>query len=368
MVNFSNEQILEFFKYMGVQEKDCVKNNEILDIYKLLKIEPRLKADGSREITPYEILRVPPVFDNGKEKPIVFAIKNKAKKIGKYEGSETTFFYMSKKVKEEKSLIDTLKSNYRRAIFLGDLEGAKNYLSMISDISDEDAKELLSSFYDYTKIYRSMKKQLIIDLFAHFFLIYMRNAMRAIKKGLVRANKLYKPFKQEQEEQDEENENAPFVPDVAVDPLAYGIGNIEKVTIHGEDEQSLSFDFKNKGSQNLEKVETEKPEKMARFSLPKTKPQDENGIEKPEEMPKVEQSETNQMQSTQIMPNFFGESGRSLIKKRKNIFAKHFGFLDKFDNEDEQLLDEKINQIVASKEKTGKKYIEQTDETAKKYE
>ena len=116
MEKITKEQMqtaLVHYKTLGLPKSRTIKGDTVVDLYRILGAKPEIDENGKRKLTPYEILGVPPQFDeNKKERPIVFAIKNKVKKIGNYTGKETTFFYESHRVKEEHSLI---KSKYLAA-------------------------------------------------------------------------------------------------------------------------------------------------------------------------------------------------------------------------------------------------------------
>ena len=85
---------LGFYKAMGLSGKKTTQNGEVLDLYRVIGIKPEFDEDGQRRLTPYEILGVPPQFRDGvNETPIVFAIKNRVQKIGKYTGEELNFIY-----------------------------------------------------------------------------------------------------------------------------------------------------------------------------------------------------------------------------------------------------------------------------------
>ena len=178
MVKFTKEQLLKLYKIMGLKDPKFFNEKEIVNLYKLLKIEPQKNEDGTRVLTPYEILGVLPVFKNGKERPIVFAIKHRALKIGKYEGQITKFIYAKSKVKEEKNILQTLKEKYRAAIFAGNLDEADSCLKMIDELTGGRSSEFKDSFYDYSVYYKRMKKQLLLDLFSHFFLMYVQKSLQ----------------------------------------------------------------------------------------------------------------------------------------------------------------------------------------------
>ena len=192
---------LGFYKAMGLSGKKTTQNGEVLDLYRVIGIMPEFDEDGQRRLTPYEILGVPPQFRDGvNETPIVFAIKNRVQKIGKYTGEELNFIYKDNRVREEDTLLETLKAGYKRAIMMGDDEEAAKYLDLIDKVSKGGASDFLSSFYDYTKYYKRLKKQLLIDIFAHFFLMYMTVKSITIQPGIIRGQKVYKPFKEKVQE------------------------------------------------------------------------------------------------------------------------------------------------------------------------
>lgn len=203
MDNFSEEvltEVLKFYKAIGLKKSDFLKADNILGMYQILGIKPEFDENGNRRLTPYEILGVPPIIVNGKEIPIVFAIKNKSKKvkrIGKTEGPVVDFVYKNKKVQEKDSLLEQLKKQYIQALLAGDEELAAQFLQMIDELTGGRSVEVLHSFYDYTKFYRRMKKQLLIDLFNHFFLMYMLQNSLNIKNGVIKKGKVYKAFRDE---------------------------------------------------------------------------------------------------------------------------------------------------------------------------
>lgn len=197
MSDISNSEVVDFYSQgMGLTQYSFIKNGRIRNIYDILGIKPKVDDRGKRELTPYEILKVPPQMEMGKEIPIVFAIKNRVGKIGRYDGNEYVYTYQSKKVKTEATLLQTLKSNYKKAVFEGDEEQAYRILQMYDKVSGGKAKEFLESFFDYTKFYRRMKKQLLIDLFAHFFLMQMdQPKTKTLKMGALKKNRSIRPFR-----------------------------------------------------------------------------------------------------------------------------------------------------------------------------
>jgi len=219
MENISNNDVIDLYaNKMKLTQYSFIKNGRIRNIYDILGIRPKVDDNGVREITPYEILQVPPQMEMGREIPIVFAIKNTVKKIGKYDGNEYVYTYQSKKVKTEASLLQTLKTNYKKAVFEGDEEQAYRILQMYDKVSGGKAREFLESFYDYTKFYRRMRKQLLIDLFAHFFLMQMEGEkpkVKSAKLGVMRKNRNLRPFRNRSYDYDSSGYNAEQVIETA---------------------------------------------------------------------------------------------------------------------------------------------------------
>ncbi len=212
MDTLTKEQLmkaLEYFDTLGFSKDSVIEGGEVLDLYRVLGVNPDVTKTGRRKQTPYEILGVPPQTTDGEsERPIVFAIKNRAKRIGNYTGEFTTFFYKSNKVKDERSILEELKVKYKRALLMGNEAEAEKFLELIDQVTGGGAQEFLDSFYDYTKFYRKMKKQLLIDMFSHFFLMFMiaRTKKATIKKGLLKSDRVYKAYKEAESEYDYEKE------------------------------------------------------------------------------------------------------------------------------------------------------------------
>lgn len=212
MEGFTKEQLmkaLEYYDALGFSEEGVISNGEVLDLYRVLGAKPETTSTGSRKITPYEILGVPPqTVDGVNERPIIFAIKNRAKKIGNYTGEQTTFLFKGHKVKDELSILEQLKANYKRAILMGNEADAAKFLDLINQVTGGRAQEFLDSFYDYTKFYRRMKKQLLLDLFSHFFLMFMMAKTRrsTVHKGILKKDRIYKAYHEQESEYDYERE------------------------------------------------------------------------------------------------------------------------------------------------------------------
>ncbi len=250
MEKFSTEQIFELYRFMGLDDPKFFDDANVVNLFRILNIEPKFNEDGSLKKTPYELLGVLPIFEDNQEKPIVFAIKNRTEKIGKYEGEELNFIYKKSKIKEEKSVLRTLKERYRSAIFSGDEAQAESCIRMIEELTGGLSSEFLDSFYDYTKFYKKMKKQLLLDLFAHFFLQYIQARSALIKNGIILKDKVYRPYRQEPAYEsyapeivlDEATVDMPK-PMQSIDPVAFGLQNVKKVVINDQ-EMSEIAEFK----------------------------------------------------------------------------------------------------------------------------
>ena len=78
MENFTNEQLeslIAFYKQLGISADKFFVDGKIKSIFEVLQIKPDVCEDGSRKLTPYEILGLMPNIQDGKEKPIVFFVK-----------------------------------------------------------------------------------------------------------------------------------------------------------------------------------------------------------------------------------------------------------------------------------------------------
>lgn len=251
MEKFAAGGLIQLYKKMGLKDPKFFDGKNVVNLYQILGIEPNLNEDGNRVLTPYEILRVFPKFEGGEEKPIVFAIKNRARKIGKYDGQTSTFIYKRQKIKEEKSVIQTLKERYRAAIFAGNDAEAETCLQMIGSLSKGASRDFKDSFYDYTKYYKRMRKQLLIDLFAHFFLLYVQARASIIKSGIIKKNKIYKAYRENFIAQmhdvtlNSDFEVINMTPQI--DPVTFGLQNVKKVVINNKEMDSIAeFEIKGK--------------------------------------------------------------------------------------------------------------------------
>ena len=198
-------ELKKFYEFVGLQKSSSLNGAEIMDIFRLLKIKPEVDSNGIRKLTPYEILEVPPQFIDGKrERPIVFAIKNRAKKVGKPSVAYGKFIYQSKKVKEEDSILEQIIEEYKHAVFCGNDADAQKYMDLIDALSNGKAAEIVGSFYDYRKFYKQMKKQLLIDIFSHFFLLYLQSRSLTIKKGIIKGGKVYRAYREDERYVEEE--------------------------------------------------------------------------------------------------------------------------------------------------------------------
>lgn len=337
MVNFTNEQIIEIFKMMGLNSPVFLDGKNIVNLYKLLNIVPQKNEDGSRILTPYEHLGVLPVFKDGKEVPIVFAIKNKVSKIGKYEGEVTKFIYKTSKVKEQQSTIDKWKEKYRAAVLAGDESQAESCLSMIDSLTGGKASDYVDSFYNYAKFYKKMKKQLLLDLFAHFFLMYIQQRSSLIKSGVIMKDKIYKPYHEPQMEVSQDitmNSDMDIVSfgQNNIDPVAFGLNNVKKVVISEKDAGDIiefnigKEDIKVKAKQPQEKTVVAKSqvafeEKEEEKAVPSQIATTNLDVQQPVDM--IEKNEqVNELSDNGVFSNLFS----SVIRKKKRVHRFFSGF------------------------------------------
>ncbi len=247
MGRFTTEKIAEFYKRVGLSKAEFFDGKKPVNLFKILQAVPEVDAEGNRIKTPYELLGVFPNFKDGVEKPIVFAIKNRIFKIGNYEGAIKDFVYKKQKIKEEKTVMQTLKERYRAAIFAGDEAAAESCLEMISNLSSNEAREFEDTFYNYTKFYRRMKKQLLIDLFAHFFLEFVQTKSTIVKNGIIKKDRLYKAYK---ENSNNYNQDVTFDSELdiismgqktsSVNPVNFAMQNVKKVVVENKETDTVS--------------------------------------------------------------------------------------------------------------------------------
>ena len=267
MNKLTNKQIILLYKKMGISSPKFLDDKNVVNLFKILKIEPQYDQAGNRLKTPYEILGVLPKFKNNKEVPIIFAIKKRISKIGNYQGKTTKFVYKYNKVKEEKNILQTIKERYRAAIFAGNDALADNCLSMIGTLSKDELREFKDSFYDYSKFYKRMKKQLLIDLFSHFFLKYIENISSIIKNGIIKKQKIYKPYKENKmaslSDASEKNLNVS-----QIDLIQFGMQNIKKVVINNKEFEKIAVvDISEKEIKVKTNVSTDNVDKSQQINL-----------------------------------------------------------------------------------------------------
>ena len=126
MENLTNEQIVDiinFYEACGISEDMYLTPNGVLDLFSLLGISPEFDEYGNRLPTVYEQLSIAPIFEEGKEVPIVFAIKHKVSKVCKDpKVDNTTFSYVAdKEISDEREILNSLKKDYfrkRRNVFV----------------------------------------------------------------------------------------------------------------------------------------------------------------------------------------------------------------------------------------------------------
>jgi len=278
MEDFTNEQVeaaVEFYKQMNVSSDLFLADGKIKDIFSFLNIKPEVDDDGKRKLTPYEILGVLPNICDGVEKPIVFFVKNKIRNI---KISKTNNFgelkFSNQKKQSDKDLIEFVLASYRSAIAQNNLAEAERQFETLDLITGGKAKHYIGTFYDYTKFYKQMKKQLLIDLFAHFFLIYLMHKKSLIKKGLVIKNKKFKAYDANKQIANKAEPEMPQIKSIKVDsvPVAEVVdvskNNIEEIDF----DEAIKPKAQEKNNQSEQKIETEVlakevPEKVERKSF-----------------------------------------------------------------------------------------------------
>ena len=118
MYNISNQKLQEltsFYQELGVDSENFFVDKNLVNIFDFLNIIPEVDENGKRKLTPYEVLGIMPNIVNGKERPIIFFIKNKFRglKISKVK-LDLDFTYSEDINKKEESLIDIVLRNYKR--------------------------------------------------------------------------------------------------------------------------------------------------------------------------------------------------------------------------------------------------------------
>lgn len=199
MENLTNEQIVDiinFYKLCGISEDMYLSRDGVLDLFTLLGIKPEFDENGDRLPTVYEQLAIAPKFVDGKEVPIVFAIKHKAGKIGRTPLNNcTTFTYKGEKEnQEDKTLIKKFKQEYFSAISNGNMIEATRIYDMIDMMTGGKADYYIGVQYNLVKFYKKMQKQLLIDMFANFVILLILSKKQLMKEGIVKFDKLYKAF------------------------------------------------------------------------------------------------------------------------------------------------------------------------------
>ena len=324
MENFTASGLIQLYKKMGLRDPKFYNGKNVVNLFKVLKIEPEFDEKGKRILTPYEILGVLPKFEDNAEKPIVFAIKNKTSKIGKYEGTLTSFVYKKQRIKEEKSVLQTLKERYRAAIFAGNDEEAESCLQSMEALSGGAAREFKDSFYDYSKYYKRMRKQLLLDLFAHFFLLFVQTRSSLIKNGIIKKNKIYRAYR---------DKTVSYTQDMSlnldeniinlspqIDPVAFGFQNVKKVVINNKEMDSIA-EFDIKGKDIKVKTTAEFRENVAAKNEQSQKQDSDLTVNVLSSEAKVEENKQSVLDEQQ--PKRFGKGlFKSFLKKRKKHFHK----------------------------------------------
>lgn len=269
MENFTNEQmekVIAFYKQLGISADKFFVDGKIKSIFEILQIKPDVGEDGERRLTPYEILGLMPNIQNGEEKPIIFFLKNKLRGLKLTKIANLGSFLFSKEKNQDekdKSLIQFILSNYKTAIVQNNLSEAERQFDMLNKITGGRAKHYIGSFYDYTKFYKQMKKQLLIDLFSHFFLIYLMEKKSLIKKGLIIKNKKFKAFNANKNVLASQDAVAPQIKSIRIDEVAEveSQQTTEKISDVGFDKSMSKAEIAL--SQDVENEQKVQPEQVA---------------------------------------------------------------------------------------------------------
>lgn len=222
MENLTNEQIIDiinFYGKCGITEETYLSKDGALDLFTLLKIEPQFDEDGNRILTPYEELEIVPKFEGGVEVPIVFAIKNRVKKVS--HGVTGEFVYGGAKKSDSMEILHKFKQDYFNALAAGDFSEASRTFDFVNKLTGGKAEEVIGINYKYEMFYAKMKRQLLLDLFANFLILRIMNRKAEEKNKPVNVNKLYKEFAESQIEQNS------IVADVAALGAPIVIDNID---------------------------------------------------------------------------------------------------------------------------------------------
>ena len=335
MGKFTNEKLAEFYRRVGLSKAKFFDGKNPVNLFKILKINPKTDANGNRIKTPYEMLGVFPNFVNGEERPIVFAIKNRVLGIGKYEGEIKDFVYKKQKVTEEKTIIQTLKEKYRAAVFAGDEASADSCLEMISNLSAEEARDFKDTFYNYTKFYKRMKKQLLLDLFAHFFLELVQTRSTIVKNGLIKRDRLYKAYKEKSQNysQDVTFDSELDIISVSnqINPVNFGMQTVKQVVVENKETDEIS---KFEVSKDEIKVKTNIDEKVSQIGEVQSQVSASQEVAKPTyQTSKVQ--ETKSAEIDEFDMGFFGTI-KSFINRKRKACRKMGAVPNNIQNENEE--------------------------------
>ncbi len=206
MENLTNEQIVDiinFYKECGISEDMYLSRDGVLDIFSLIGITPEFDEQGNRISTVYEDLEIPPVFREGKEVPIVFAIKHKVSKVHKPTsdskiGSSNYTYTEQKDRVSDRLILNKLKQDYLSAVVNGNLNEATRIYDLIDKITGGKADFFIGVQYNHVKFYKKMQRQLLVDMFANFLILLIISKKFSVKEGIKKYNKLYRAFIQKQ--------------------------------------------------------------------------------------------------------------------------------------------------------------------------
>ena len=210
-------------------------------------------------------------------------------------------------------MLEDLKKQYIQALIAGDEELAEQFLKLIDEYTGGRAVDVLINFYDYTKFYRRMKKQLMIDLFNHFFLMFMMQTNLSMKEGVFEQGKLYKAYRDDDR-----------------------IKRMEEVDF----KVSKSL-FGKKGGPQLSKIRISRGDEEISNTKVASKPKSTSQTTAPVK-PALESQQKEEMPSRQEKKGIFG----FLNKRSKNSRFRKFDPLEQIVDEAEQIVEQVVDGAI----------------------
>lgn len=221
ITNDVSEVAASGYEKMGVTADKFLEGGNVKNIFDFLGIAPEFDDNGQRMQTPYEVLGVLPNIDGDIEKPIVFFVRNKIKNLKPVKTQNHLNLAYSKEKNNTKTdeLILFAIKGYKTAVEQNNQAEADRYFELLEKLTGGKAKHYISDGYDYTKFYKKMKKQLIIDLFSHYFLLYLMQKKSIIKAGLVIKNKRFHAFDILQQPSNRGDNDMPQIKSIRIDSV-----------------------------------------------------------------------------------------------------------------------------------------------------